>query len=188
MIPFTERTQSGLRPLTWAAKGCVLTYIAAQADHAYRLGKVVGISGHVGVLHTPGKNPFLALKIKVQDLDLYPVGTRPHFAYVRSDSWSTARSDWGARDLVDDFRAFAVTLSDDAASGGSTRDGGQGEGDIALKRTEDDMELQFPLDLMVSSAEPIPGGTYRRTRSPEALTRFRRCVELIEKVSSTSGN
>jgi len=50
---------------------------------------------------------------------------------------------------------------------------------VVVKRTEDDMELQFPLDLMVSNAEPIPGGTYRRTRSPEGLAKFRRCVEEV---------
>ena len=170
-------------------QGCVLKYVAVQADHAYRAGKSVLISGFVGVLRTPGKNPIFALKIKIQDLDCNLVATRPHFAYLRSDTWSTARSDWGGgSDLVDDFRAFGVALSDDAARAVLLEMVDKAKVTVALKRTEDDMELQFPLDLMVSNAEPIPGGTYRRTRSPEAITRFRQCVELIEKVSPTSGN
>jgi len=72
-------------------EGCILVYSAVQADHATRPGKSVVINGHVGILHTPGKNPIFALKITVRDLVFNPVAMRPHFAYLRSDSWSTAQ-------------------------------------------------------------------------------------------------
>jgi len=167
-------------------EGCVLVYRAVQADHAHAPGKSVVIVGHIGVLRTPGQKPILALKIKVRDLVLNPVATRPHVAYLRSDSWSTARSDWAARDLVDDFRAFGVALSDDPAVAVLREMLDKAKVTVVVKRTEDDMELQFPLDLMVSNAEPIPGGTYRRMRSPEGLAKFRRCVEeVLETVFST---
>lgn len=175
------------QPVTRAGDliGCTFVYRVVQADHAYRKGEAVVAVGNIS-LNRFGASIVLGLKIKVRDInDPSAKYTRPHFAYLKTESASTAKSRVEAMDSEDDFRLFAIRYDEVAIrlifemleSGTVT---------IGFNRTPTGIDVLMPLDVRVHDAEPIPPQTFRRKRSNDAIAGFLNCYErlLNESVSA----
>jgi hypothetical protein len=157
----------------------MLRYRAVTADYAYRDREPVLIDGNIGLVRAGrSENAFLSLQIRVRDLRRETPVSRPVFAYLKTGSASTVEVRNPARDLDDGFRLFGfgwiepttTVLMEMLEEAKVT---------VAFNRTEGGMELAVPLDLRVYEAEPLPGGSYRRKWSDEAIDHFRHCVDAI---------
>lgn len=139
------------------------------------------VNGHIGVIRAhPDQNSFLALKITVRDLHRNTAESRPVFAYLATRSASTVHMSNKPRDLDHGYWLFGFALIEPTTLV-LTEMLQDGAVTIGYKRRDGDADVLLPIDLRVYEAEPIPGGTYRRKRSSEALIRFERCIDAQQR-------
>ena len=156
-------------------EGCTLVYQAVHADSVHPEPKPVSVAGQIGVFRTRAGS-LLALKIGLRDLAPNAARARPDFAYLQSASWSTANRLSVASDLGDGFAVFGIRLGDPVAGKLLDEMLDRAKVTVGFDRLEGGADVRVPLDLTVSSAEAAPGGSFRRTHSPQAVARFRECL------------
>lgn len=156
-------------------QGCSLVYLTVQADRAYLNGEWVAVNGSVQLAMIKGNRLGFLHKIGLKRVIPNSPYERPNFAYLQTQSHSTAKVPQSAGDGEGGYKLFAYAV--DVAVLGVLREMmDKGVVTIGYNRKQDGLDVLVPLDLRVADANYNSDGSVTRKRSPEALFAFNSCV------------
>jgi hypothetical protein len=172
-VSFKAMQTSGIRD------GCSLVYHVIGQDHAYRQGKLVGLTGNIAYwINRERNNAIFALKLGTVDIDPNSNAKRepPHFAYLQTSRGSTAKSKW--MDYESDeagYKVFAIQVDKNVAQVLSDMVD-EPNISIGFNRTKDGLDVVMPLDLSVRETTISKDGTVNRHQSERMVLEFISCV------------
>ncbi len=159
-------------------QGCTLVYRAVKFDQTYLDGSPVVIVGNIGLRQVEA-NIILTLKVGIKNLIGNGKIERPNFAYLQTNSFSTAKVKQQAMDGEEGFKLYAYSLYDSGVIGlyGEMLDTGKVV--LAFNRHKGGMDVLVPIDLNVSDAQYPDGDKVVRTRSKVAMNNFAECSTTL---------
>ena len=159
-------------------RGCSLDYLTVQADRAYLNGEWVAVTGSIQLAMTSDNRLGVRHRIGLKRVIPNSPYERPHFAYIQTQSHSTARASVAEGDAEAGYKLFAYGL--DASAAGILKDMlDSGRLTIGYNRKQDGLEVMVPLDLRVADISYNSDGSVSRKRSPDALAAFAGCYTRV---------
>lgn len=155
-------------------QGCTLAYKAVRADNAYLGGKPVVIVGNIGIGQF-GTDLVLMMKVGVKELVGDHSFVRPNFAYLQTESHSTAKANQQTKDGAEGFSLFFYSLYDPPVTSLFTEMMDSKKVTIAFNRIKNGIDVLVPVDLDVVDVEYPGGNSIVRKRSKETLANFSVC-------------
>lgn len=159
-------------------RGCSLDYLTVQADRAYLNGEWVAVNGAIQVAMARDNRLGVRHRIGLKRVIPNSPYERPHFAFMQTQSQSTAKVPMDEGDTEAGYKLFAYGM--EAAVAGVLKDMLEsGRVAIGYNRKQDGVEVMVPLDLRVADINYNSDGSVSRKRSPDALAAFAGCYARV---------
>jgi len=160
-------------------QGCELVFLVVTADRVYLNGNPVALNGSISLRGTDNGGLGLALKLGLKDMTRESPFERPAFAYLQTESVSTARAKQQSFDGDKGYKIFVYSVSDKTVLETLKELMGAGKVSIGYNRKNGGMDVLVPLDLTVVDSEYTPSQKALRKHSPTAALGFSDCTGKV---------